>query len=105
MSPRPLFKKIMNILITGAGSSFINVDPSSGHLSVASRIDRDTMSGVDLELTLKVDDSNGNSATESFTITVVDINDSTPKCSQAVYTIQVEEMGPDGKILKVVGRT
>ncbi|XP_071116137.1 protocadherin Fat 4-like [Haliotis cracherodii] len=68
---------------------------SDGYLVIASRIDRETLTNVDLMVTVAVEDSAGNSASADVTIRVQDINDNTPACGQSVFTMELEEAGTE----------
>ncbi|XP_046564845.1 cadherin-23-like [Haliotis rubra] len=83
-------KDVLTFGLSGADSGYLTIDPATGDLSVAQDIDREA-GIVELSLTLTVTDQAGLQATEDFTITVEDVNDSPPICVPAVFSAEVTE--------------
>ncbi|XP_048252662.1 protein dachsous-like [Haliotis rufescens] len=79
--------------LSGNDSWFLTIDQSSGEISVANLIDYDGADGIIMlrNVTLTVRDNGGNEADATFNVTVVNINDNTPSCSEKVYSINVTE--------------
>ncbi|XP_067685337.1 protocadherin Fat 4-like [Haliotis asinina] len=75
------------------GSWFLIIDPSSGVIAIANPIDYDGIDGTTMlnNVTLTVADNGGNEANVTFSVTIVNINDNAPACSQNVYRINVTE--------------
>ncbi|XP_071099220.1 protocadherin-16-like [Haliotis cracherodii] len=85
--------------VSGVDSGYLTIDSSSGELSIAQNVDRE--SGMPhLSLTLTVTDQAGLQATQDFTITVEDINDLPPTFNPSEYTAEVtENMAADTSLL------
>ncbi|XP_067654496.1 cadherin EGF LAG seven-pass G-type receptor fmi-1-like [Haliotis asinina] len=77
--------------LEGSGSSYFSIDPSTGVISVAQRIDREDGLTSITDVTLKVTDSGGNVASEALTFDIVDINDNSPQFSSDVVYVNVSE--------------
>ncbi|XP_067654380.1 cadherin-23-like [Haliotis asinina] len=83
-------KDVITFALSGADSGYLAIDSATGELSVAQDIDREAGT-VALSLTLTVTDQAGLQATQDFTITVEDVNDSPPICAPAVFSAEVAE--------------
>ncbi|XP_071099221.1 protocadherin-16-like [Haliotis cracherodii] len=78
--------------LSGADSSFLNIDSTTGELSVARHVNRDGSSGkTQLDLILTVTDQGGMQATQAFSIIVEDINDLTPVFATSEYSVEIVE--------------
>lgn len=81
-------------IISGADNSF-RVDPESGDLLATKRLDRERRSKY--SLLVRADDGL-QSSDMRINITVSDINDHAPKFSRNVYSFDIPEDSPPGKI-------
>ncbi|XP_060602144.1 cadherin-23-like isoform X2 [Ruditapes philippinarum] len=79
--------------VTNSGAALFTVDPTSGVISTSGTLDRESQNVF--ELTILATDKGTNpsalSATYSLTVSVTDVNDITPSCSQSVYHATVGE--------------
>ncbi len=73
------------------------MDSTTGVISVAQRIDRDAGVTSITQVTLKVTDAGGNTASEALSFTIVDINDNSPHFSDDVIYINVTENTSQGQ--------
>lgn len=78
---------------------YIEIEPSTGEVKVKARIDRDGSSGVTLldDLTLTVTDLAGHSTSANLNVSVLDVNDNAPECTQTVFRVNITEGEQDGK--------
>ncbi|XP_071099323.1 cadherin-related tumor suppressor-like [Haliotis cracherodii] len=89
--------------ISGSESTFFSVDPTSGVLKIAQRIDRDQVALASVSFDLTVTDSSGLGSTRTITATIVDINDNNPAFFATSYTVDVAENTPvDTVVLELV---
>lgn len=72
-------------------SHFFNIDPASGLITIAERLDRDAGLATITQVTLKVTDSGGNTAAADLSFTIVDINDNSPKFTSDVIFFELTE--------------
>ncbi|XP_067654493.1 protocadherin Fat 4-like [Haliotis asinina] len=86
--------------VSGSHSQYVEIDSSTGELKVKARIDRDGSNGVAFldDLTLTVTDLAGHSSSVNLNISVLDVNDNAPECSQTVFKINITEGEPDGLV-------
>ncbi|XP_067654495.1 protocadherin-9-like [Haliotis asinina] len=91
-------------VLTGGDSHFFNMDAESGQVSIAERMDVESMSGRNVldQLTLTVTDSAGLQAIADLTVEVVDINDATPVFAESVYNVDVSEGSSQEVLLDLV---
>ncbi|XP_046559784.1 protocadherin Fat 4-like [Haliotis rubra] len=86
--------------VSGSHSQYVEIDSSTGELKVKARIDRDGSSGVTVldDLTLTVTDLAGHSSSANLNISVLDVNDNAPECSQTLFKVNITEGEPDGLV-------
>ncbi|XP_048242201.1 cadherin-23-like [Haliotis rufescens] len=86
--------------LSGPDDQYIEIEPSTGEVKVKARIDRDGSSGVTLldDLTLTVTDLAGHSTSANLNVSVLDVNDNAPECTQTVFRVNITEGEPDGKV-------
>ncbi|XP_067654381.1 protocadherin Fat 4-like [Haliotis asinina] len=90
---------VMTYSLSGSDSGYFTIDSTTGELTVAQNIDRDTGKS-EVPLTLTVTDQTGLAATKDFTISLVDINDLPPVFSPTEYAVEVtENTAPDTSLL------
>ncbi|XP_046562254.1 protocadherin Fat 3-like [Haliotis rubra] len=77
--------------ISGTNSAHFTIDANSGVLTIADRIDRDQAALISVTFDLQVTDSNSLQATETVTVTIVDINDNDPAFTSTSHTVSVAE--------------
>ncbi|XP_053377420.1 cadherin-23-like [Mercenaria mercenaria] len=79
--------------ITNSGDGLFTIDPTSGVVSTSGTLDRETQSVY--EVTILATDAGTNpsalTATYSLTVSVTDVNDVTPTCTQSIYHTTVSE--------------
>ncbi|XP_017544748.1 desmoglein-2-like [Pygocentrus nattereri] len=86
------------------GKQFFSIDKHSGHISVKdSSLDRETQNSY--VLTVKATDMDGapdgNTATTTVNIHVLDINDNMPTLEKDEYTVSVDEHVADVEVLRI----
>ncbi|XP_048242499.1 cadherin-23-like [Haliotis rufescens] len=88
--------------LEGTGSSFFSIDPSSGLMTLAERMDREAGLTYITDVTLKVTDAGGNVASEALIFDIVDINDNSPQFSSDVIHLEVTENTPPDMLLSTL---
>ncbi|XP_071104749.1 protocadherin Fat 4-like [Haliotis cracherodii] len=90
--------------LTGDDSHFFNIDADSGQVSIAERMDLESMSGTNVldHLILTVTDTGGLQATADLSVVIVDINDATPVFAESVYKVSVSEGSPKEVLVDLV---
>ncbi|XP_046555688.1 protocadherin Fat 4-like [Haliotis rubra] len=92
-------RDVVTYSLSGSDSGYFTIDSTTGELTVAQNIDRDTGKS-EVSLTLTVTDQTGLTATKNFTIPLVDINDLPPVFSPTEYAVEViENAAPDTSLL------
>ena len=88
------------MFIAGDASDYFNIDSSSGDLTVAKPMDRDGPAGIRFlsNVTVTVTDTVGHVVTASLNITVTDINDNSPVCTDDIINVTVTENSDDSKL-------
>ena len=82
---------------TGNHSSYFSINRTSGEITVARRLDRDSgLSRFD-DLWVKVTDSAKHVAELSLDLTVDDVNDNKPRFESDVYTVNITGSTAPGK--------
>ncbi|XP_046559783.1 protocadherin Fat 4-like [Haliotis rubra] len=91
--------------LEGTGSSYFSIDPSTGVMTVAQRMDREAGLTSITDVTLKVTDAGGNIASEALTFDIVDINDNSPTFAVDVFFVNVTENAPNGQVFFTISCT
>ena len=81
----------MYTLIDGNSEERFQIDPNSGVIKLRKLLDRETTESY--SLTVQATDQGAPSmlSTVVVNVTILDVNDNTPICSQASYVIEVAE--------------
>ncbi|XP_041367349.1 protocadherin Fat 3-like [Gigantopelta aegis] len=93
--------------VAGGDSDYFNIDSSLGDLTVAKPVDRDGPAGIRFfdNVTVMVTDKAGHSVSMTLNITVTDINDNSPVCTDDIINITVTENSADRQHLASVDCT
>ncbi len=101
-----------NIVITGRNgyveysisqgdpSNYFSIDPDTGTVTVASSLDREAYSS--LNLTLNATDGGGLFANAYLYVEIVDVNDIVPRFLQDPYTIELTEDAMEGTLVATI---
>ncbi|XP_076447693.1 protocadherin Fat 4-like [Babylonia areolata] len=79
--------------LKGNHAQYFTIDPATGAITVNTKLDRDGAGAITVfnQLQLDVIDKGGNSATQTLTVTLQDINDNAPTCSPSLYSTSLAE--------------
>ncbi|XP_059167708.1 cadherin-23-like [Physella acuta] len=80
--------RVFSITAGNSAAKFM-IDASSGLIKLQGLLDHETTSSY--SLTLKVEDSGGRSSTTTLTVSVGDVNDNSPVCSDQTAAVSVNE--------------
>ncbi|XP_041365606.1 cadherin-23-like [Gigantopelta aegis] len=89
--------------LSGQDMSYIDLNSTTGLLSVKKRIDYEGSSALSsLKVTVTVRDQGGLTDSADLIFTVLDVNDNFPTFTQSVYTVNItEETAISGELLKL----
>lgn len=83
-------------ILSGNTDNKFNINPNTGKISVAGKLNADTTSSYSL-IVQAMEDSGDNSASATIDITVTDVNDNTPTCtSDLAFSVTKAEEGTIG---------
>ncbi|KAK3800494.1 hypothetical protein RRG08_043813, partial [Elysia crispata] len=91
-SPHDVVSYVINS-VSNSGASLFGIDSTSGEISLRQALDYDTLPSGDktYELEVLAEDGGGQQGTGTVTVTVQDANDNAPVCSQATFTVDMNE--------------
>ncbi|GFO15617.1 protocadherin fat 4, partial [Plakobranchus ocellatus] len=79
--------------VTNSGSALFGIDASSGTIFLTAALDYDSLPTNDktYELEVVATDGGGDTGTGTVTVSVSDTNDNAPTCTQATFTVDMDE--------------
>ncbi len=85
--------------VSGANVSLVAINTSTGEITIQSIVDYESLSNPgSLDITVRVTDSGGNTATHPLNLAVDDVNDNSPVFSQTVHSVTVTENNTGGNV-------
>uniref|UniRef100_A0ABM0N157 Protocadherin Fat 4-like n=1 Tax=Saccoglossus kowalevskii TaxID=10224 RepID=A0ABM0N157_SACKO len=95
-----LHGQVSYAITNGNTAEHFAIDSSTGVVQTIDLLDRETIDSYTLEITAT--DGNGGTGVETLDITVTDVNDVEPSCTQYSYALDLDEDTPVGTLFSLV---
>ncbi|KAK3610536.1 hypothetical protein CHS0354_008971, partial [Potamilus streckersoni] len=89
------FGKLKYSILSGDANNQFSINPDTGDVSVRSSLDRETISSYSI-VVQAIEEAGTNSATTTLSVTITDVNDNTPTCTQLTFSESFAESASVG---------
>ncbi|KAL3853661.1 hypothetical protein ACJMK2_017186 [Sinanodonta woodiana] len=92
------FGKLKYSILSGDANNQFSINPETGRVSVSSSLDREMISSYSI-VVQAVEEAGTNSATTTLSVTITDVNDNTPTCTQLTFSESFAESTSVGYLI------